>query len=228
MRKLMREAAHPSMIHLVVPVTWIVSPPRNHASPHSRGDCPLGRVARLLVLASLFGFLARSQELRIIVLPGAERPGGGIPSRISIVDRAGLAVGQAWVVGTIPDRSAEAVFSNGLHTVLLVTGVDGTATLPYVYTPTPSRVVIEFDATRGGMRGSASIDIGGWPTPTVSRWSIPKQMLLKKLPLVGAVIASGLTGYLVARRGSAPMPPAAAPSTPPLAIGIPVITIGRP
>src|SRR5882672_7864802 len=102
------------MIHLVVAVTWIVFPPRNHASPHSRGDCLLGRVARLLVLASLSACLARGQELRIIVLPGAERPGGGVPSRISIVDRAGLPVGHAWVVGWIPDRSAEAVFSNGL------------------------------------------------------------------------------------------------------------------
>jgi hypothetical protein len=161
------------------------------------------------------------------VLPGTERPSSETTSRISIVDRAGLPVGKAWVVGRISDGSAEAVFSNGLRTVLLVTGVDGTVILPSVFSAIPSRAVIQVEAIKGGLRGSTSIDVGAWPARTDSPWSIPKHAFRKKLPWVGAVIASGLTGYMLARRSPRSVP-GAPPSITPLSIGTPVITIGHP
>jgi hypothetical protein len=210
-----------------VPLAWNSSPPRDHASLHSRGDCAPARVARLLLLTGLFGCAARSQELRIIALPATEEARSGIPSRISIVDRAGLPVGKAWMVARISDGSGDAVFSNGLRTVLLVAGVNGIVILPRVYSPIPSQVLIQLEAMKGGLRGSTSINVGASLARTDNSWSIPKHTFRKKLPWVGAIVASGLTGYMLARRGpaSAPVSP---PSRTPLSIGPPVIIIGHP
>jgi len=172
-------------------------------------------------------------EIRTVHGEGAVQPAGARvrePVVVLITDETGRPVEGAAVSFRLPEEGAGGVFSNGLKTEVMRTGPDGRATVREirwnrVSGPVRIRVTAVKDQARAGALISQFVspnaprsDHGTSMTRSGrSRW-------LKVALVAGTAAAAGFTaGYL--RRG----PPAAQTAqVPPVKIGSPVITIGRP
>lgn len=172
-------------------------------------------------------------EIRPLYGEGAVQPAGGRvrePVAVLITDETGRPVEGAAVSFRLPEEGASGVFSNGLKTEVMRTGPDGRATVREirwnrVSGPVRIRVAAVKDQARAGtvisqfvsLKAPRSEQGATLRSSARSRW-------LKFALVAGAAAAAGFTaGHL---RGGERAPGAA--QVPPVKIGPPVISIGRP
>jgi len=169
--------------------------------------------------------------IRVVEGEGAVQPAGArvrAPWTVLVTDEMGRPVAGAAVTFRLPVEGAGGVFSNGLPTEAMRTGPDGRATVREVRwnrNPGPVRirvVALKDDARAGAVfeqylvspeRGSA---YRGVSVRARSRW------------WKVAAVAGGAAAAAVAAGLARSDPPKPAAANPPVRIGSPVITIGRP
>lgn len=171
-------------------------------------------------------------EIRALEGEGAVQPAGArvrAPLTVLVTDETGRPVEGAAVTFRLPEEGASGVFSNGLTTEVMRTGPDGRATVREVRWnrisgPVRIRVTAVKDEARAGTVINQYIaSAGGRSSSRASFAPKSRGRLLKVVAIAGAAAVGFSVGY--ARHGSER---AAPPQAPPLTIGPPAITVGRP
>jgi hypothetical protein len=197
----------------------------------------LTRALALALPCLLFGQTAILQ-VRVVEGEGAVHPPGSRSSRnltVEVTDETGRPVQGAAVSFRLPEEGPGGTFANGLQTDLVMTGPDGRASVRGFrlnQTPGPFqiRITVAKDKARAGVVSAQYIaEIKSQPParPATSPAPVAKKKGHGKWILVG-LIAAGAAGGAVAglsRNGSSSPPQ---PAQPPLTIGSPTITIGKP
>ncbi len=220
------------------------SPPFWCERPHDR-DKPvvLERLLRLAALAVTLVCPAIAQiailQIQLVEGDGAVHAPGSRASRaltVEVTDETGKPVPGAAVTFHLPDDGPGGAFTNGLHTEVATTDAQGRVTLHgLVVNRIPGRFQIRVVATkeqaRAGVVSSqyvAELQAGAAKTATASRGRA-------RWIVVAAAIGGGAAaGVLSASRKSVASatppsaPVAAAVTAPPLTIGNPSTSVGRP
>lgn len=152
------------------------------------------------------------------------------PFTVEVTDETGRPVAGAIVSFRLPDEGPGGVFSTGIRTELVTTDSNGRASirgfqLNRTTGPFQIRITASKDTARAGTfsrqyiagTGSASGSSVNSSPHAHRKWVIIGLA-------AGAAAAAGLAAGMTGSAGAAP----AAPGPPPLSIGTPVITIGRP
>jgi len=170
-------------------------------------------------------------EIRVVEGEGAVQPAGArvrAPWTVLVTDETGRPVAGAAVTFRLPVEGAGGVFSNGLPTEAMRTGPDGRATVREVRWnrspgPVRIRVVALKDDARAGAVFEQYLVLTGAESSFRSLGVRRRSRWWKAAAVAGgAAAAAVVVGF--ARAGS----PKSVPQAPPVRIGAPVITIGRP
>lgn len=185
-------------------------------------------LARALVLALPCTVLAQIAVLQIKVLEGegAVHTAGSRamrPLTVAVSDETGRPVPGASVSFLLPDEGPGGMFESGLRTELAITDTNGRASVRNLRlnrTPGPFeiRISVVKEQVRAGMVSFQYIsDVkGGAPARATSR--LRRKWLILLLAAAGGGIAAGTLG------GS----DGSAAAGPPLSVGTPTITVGKP
>jgi len=192
-------------------------------------------VHRIAVWAfSLLPALAAQETvlgIRVVEGEGAVQPAGArvrAPWTVLVTDETGRPVAGAAVTFRLPVEGASGVFSNGLPTEVMRTGPDGRATVREVrWNRNPGPVRIRVVAVKDGARAGAVFEqyltVAG-AERSFRNAGVHRTSRWWKAAAVagGAAAAAVVVGFA---RSESPKP---TPQAPPVRIGAPVITIGRP
>ena len=194
----------------------------------------LTRALALALPCLLFGQTA-ILRVRVVEGEGAVHAPGSRSNRgltVEVTDETGHPVEGAAVSFRLPAQGPGGVFSNGLETELIMTGADGRATVRGIRLnrapgPFQIRITVAKDQVRAGIISSQYIaegKPGGSPAqtgPVAKKKGHGKWVIL-------ALAAAGAAGGIAfgASRGGSQTP--SQPAPPPLSIGSPTITIGKP
>ncbi len=185
----------------------------------------------LALLPSLWAGQSAVLEIRVLEGEGAVQPAGArtrAPWTVQVVDETGRPVADATVTFRLPAEGATGSFPNGLQTEVMRTGPDGRATVREVrWNRISGPVRIRVIAAKNGARAGAVFELRlvNGPAPTASHTSLVRSRprWWKIGAAAGGAAAVGLA-VAWARRDTRAVPV----SPPPVRIGTPVITVGRP
>lgn len=190
-------------------------------------------VVAVLLLPALAGAQALVLEIRTLDGEGAVQPAGGrvrAPFAVLVMDETGRPVEGAAVTFRLPEEGASGVFSNGLKTEVMRTGPDGRATVREVrWNRVPGPVRIRITALKDQARAGTVVTqyIATSPARSASRSSLLSHAHRRWLRI--AVVAGGAAavGFAVGYTREGTATGQAAPA-PPVKIGAPSISVGRP
>ncbi len=190
------------------------------------------RCAPALLLPALAAAQALVLEIRAVEGEGAVQPAGArvlAPLSVLVTDETGRPVEGAAVTFRLPEEGAGGVFPNGLKTEVMRTGPDGRATVREVrWNRVPGPVRIRVTAVKDEARAGAVINQYVAPGAPRSRSGTAvlggRRRWLKLAALAAGAAAVGFSAGYAGRSSTRSAPEAA----PPVKIGTPVITIGRP
>jgi len=172
------------------------------------------------------------------------------PLVVFLTDETGQPVANASVSVRLPEDGPSGMFTSGLRSEVLLTGVDGRAAIRGIqWNRVAGAMAVRITASKGEARAgiistqyltepsSAQARRAGAessssrPQPSVD--SAPRSKWVVVAALVGAAAAGGVAAAARGGRSAAPAsgPPPAATTQPPaptVSIGAPVITVGRP
>jgi hypothetical protein len=186
-----------------------------------------------LVAAVAFPLIAASQTavLQIKILEGE----GGVhiagsrsssPLTVEVTDEAGKPVENVTISFQLPEDGPSGVFATGLRSEVAVTDARGRASVRNfrvnrVAGAFEIRVTAARDSARAGMLSRQYISGGSRAAGAAGRSR-------KKWYYLAAVAAGAAIGGVAASSGAAAPAPSASPTPPPLTVGAPTVSIGRP
>ena len=197
----------------------------------------LFHIFRSLTLVLLAGCVAQAEtailQIQVVEGEGTVHPAGTRSPHgltVAVTDETGKPVVGAAVSFHLPDDGPGGTFLNGLRTDVSMTDARGRASVRALQTNrVPGQFQIRIVASKQQARaGTVSFQYVGEPK-TTSHMAIPNRRWM----VVAAAAGGGIIAALVASRGSStpstPISPGAVvPSAPPLSIGPPSISIGKP
>jgi hypothetical protein len=161
------------------------------------------------------------------------------PVTVEVTDETGRPVGGAAVTFTLPDDGPSGLFLNSLHTEVVVTDGRGHAPIRSLQlNRAPGRFQMRITAAKEQARAGTvafqyiaenkgNVNMASSPHPGVRKRSLPKWTWLAFA--AGAAAAGGLAASTMGSHGPALPPVAAAVLSPPtVAVGPPIISVGRP
>jgi hypothetical protein len=164
---------------------------------------------------------------------GVHAPGRRVarPLTVEVADETGKPIAGATVSFHLPDDGAGGAFPDGMHTGVSITDAQGRAAMAAIHAPhTPGtfqiRVVVVKEQARAG---AVSAQYVAEPAAAAAGHGRGKWVAIAAV--VGGGMAAGVlsAGRKAPSAPAAPAPPvAAALSAPPVSIGTPVSTVGKP